>query len=264
MALATLAVFALSTAAAGPIAAPIATLRYGDGDERTVDVYAPASTTTTAKPIAVFLHGGVWQHGDRRDFADVGAELARRGFVAFVASYRLAPHSRWPAQREDAAAAVELALREGPKYGGDPTHLVVVGHSAGAQMAALLAIDPHFDKKIAAFAFLSGVFDLRAPLDEDQADGGFYAFVAPVFGTDRATLDAASPIRAIKSKLGVPILLATGEHDYRAMRAQTEAMRAKLVALGDQVAFVDAPGVDHYALVTSPAALDAVGALLTR
>jgi acetyl esterase/lipase len=238
------------------VAEPVATLHYGDGDERTVDVYTPKSPTT-ARPVAVFLHGGAWQHGERRDFADVGVELAKRGFVVFVASYRLAPRSRWPAQLEDADAVVDLALREGPKFGGDKAKLVVVGHSAGAQMAALTALHR---KDIAALALLSGVFDLKAPLDEAQADGGFAAFIAPVF--DRAVLETASPLVAWKSKLGVPILLATAERDYRAMRAQTATMRAHLSSLGENVAFVDVPRVDHYALVTSPQALDAVAALV--
>lgn len=239
------------------VAEPV-TLHYGDGDERTVDVYTPETTTpkATPRPIAVFLHGGVWQHGDRRDFSDVGVELAKRGFVVFVASYRLAPRSRWPAQREDADAVVDLALREGAKYGGDPKKLVVVGHSAGAQMAAIVALHR---KDIAALALLSGVFDLKAPLDEAQADGGFAAFVAPVF--DRSALASASPLVAWQAKLGVPILLATAERDYRAMRAQTMAMAAHLRALGENVAFVDAPRVDHYALVTAPPALDAIAAL---
>src|SRR6478735_3747521 len=116
-----------------------ATLAYGADPLQTIDVYQPS--TKGPHPIAVFLHGGVWQHGERTDFVDVGKALADRGFVAFVASYRLAPMSKWPAQAEDAASVVDVALTEAPKYGGDPGRLVLVGHSAGAQMASMLMYD---------------------------------------------------------------------------------------------------------------------------
>jgi acetyl esterase/lipase len=227
------------------VAAMIAstTLSYGPDAKQRVDVYSPSSATP--RGIAVFLHGGVWQFGDRSDYSEVGETLAKAGYVAFIASYRLAPAHVWPAQLEDAASVVSLALDEGAKRGADPKKLVVIGHSAGAQLAMILA---HKRNDIAALALLSGVFDLRAPLDDTRPDGGFAQFVAPAFGKDPPR--HASPIQNTKM-LNVPILLVTSEFDYPAMRKQTFAMRKVLQERGEKVGFVDVKGVDHFGIVAS-------------
>jgi acetyl esterase/lipase len=217
------------------------TLSYGSDAKQRVDVYA-SPAQDEAKPVALFLHGGVWQLGDRTAYRTMGEDLARHGFVAFVASYRLAPAHKWPAQRDDAKAALDLVVREAAKYGGDPKRIVVIGHSAGGQMAALL----RGDARVKAFAFYSGVFDLEMPLDESQPDGGFARFIAPVF--TKAQLAEASPLRA-KERFDVPLLLITSERDYRAMHAQTMAMHAMLSARKERVTLLELPKVDHFEMV---------------
>lgn len=255
-------------------AAPV-TLSYGDDAKQRVDVYAPAaSAAARGAPIAVFLHGGVWQHGDRAQFAQLGRDLAAHGFVAFIASYRLTSNGaqRWPAQIEDAAAIVALALREGSKHGGDPAKLVIIGHSAGAQMAALLQLEPTWLAKqgratadIRALALFSGVFDLALPLDESATDGGFASFVRPVFGDDAAALAAASPLRS-RARFDVPLLLVTSANDYGAMRAQSFTMAKHLRDRKERVTLIELPGVDHFGMVASldDATAKALHALLER
>jgi acetyl esterase/lipase len=227
---------------------------YGSDPKQKIDI----TTKDEAKglPVVVFLHGGVWQLGDRTQFAHVGTAFATRGFVAVTASYRLAPRHRWPAQIEDAAAVVAFVHENAAKWGGDPEKLFVVGHSAGGQLAMMMLYDPtHLAKhkltpaNIKGVVALSGVFDLRAPLDEDQDDGGFARFVAPVFGADLKALRAASPIDAVK-KTGIPLLFITSTADYAAMRAQTEQMARALALLGEKVPVVVVDGPDHFALVT--------------
>lgn len=220
------------------------TLSYGADAKQRVDVYAPASVAAgTTSPVALFLHGGVWQHGDRTAYRQMGEDLAKHGFVAFVASYRLAPTHKWPAQLDDAKAALDLVAREAAKHGGDPKRIVVIGHSAGGQMAALL----RGDARVKAFVFFSGVFDLEMALDENQPDGGFAQFIAPVFS--KAQLPAASPLRARNESFGVPLMLISSERDYRAMHAQTIAMHAMLVARKERVQLVELPRVDHFEMV---------------
>src|SRR5688500_5207974 len=140
------------------------TLSYGPDAKQRVDVYPARSVgqASVPAPVALFLHGGVWQFGDRTAYRQMGEDLAQHGFVAFVASYRLAPAHKWPAQLEDAKAALSFVEREAAKHGGDPKRIVVIGHSAGGQMASLLRGDP----RVKALALFSGVFDLERPLDE--------------------------------------------------------------------------------------------------
>jgi len=239
----------------------VQTTAYGPDPKQQVDVYLPSPTPEAGapRPLAVFFHGGVWQLGDRRDARSIGAALAARGYVTLVASYRLAPAHPWPAQRDDAAAVVALAQRRAPSWGADPQRVVVIGHSAGGQLAALLAIDGAplsaaggDPRGVRAVVALSGVFDLRAPLDEHQDDGGFARFIAPVFGRDVAVLRAASPIDHAP-RLTLPILLVTSTNDYAAMREQSAAM-ARALSLARKAPaphpVVAIDGRDHFGLVS--------------
>jgi acetyl esterase/lipase len=221
------------------------TLSYGPDVKQRVDVYVPSAAGAETRPVALFLHGGVWQMGDRAAYRAMGEDLAKHGFVAFVASYRLAPTHKWPAQLDDAKAALDLVARSAAAHGGDPKRILVIGHSAGGQMAALLRGDP----RVKGFALFSGVFDLEMPLDESQPDGGYARFIAPVFS--KAQLAAASPLRArgAQERFDVPLLLVTSERDYRAMHAQTMAMHAFLTARKERVTLLELPKVDHFDMV---------------
>ena len=214
------------------------TVAYGDDVQQQVDV----TRRDEAKdlPVVIFLHGGVWQLGDRSQYRNVGVAFAARGFVSVVASYRLAPKYRWPAPADDAAAIVALAKKNAGRWGGDPSQIFVVGHSAGAQLAMVLLYDGRFlqtqgltPKDLRGVVNLSGVFDLRSALDEDQV-----------------VLRAASPLDIAK-KTGTPLLFITGPDDYLAMQRQTEAMTRALALLGEDAPVVVVDGRDHFGLVSA-------------
>lgn len=230
------------------------TVAYGPSEKQKVDVVR----TDAAKglPVVIFLHGGVWQMGDRSQYKNVGYAFASRGFVAVTASYRLAPAVRWPVPVEDAAAIVALAKKNATSWGGDPNQIFIVGHSAGAQLAMVLLYDAKWlaaqkltPADIKGVVNISGVFDLRSPLDEDQADGGFARFIGPVFGANVDVLRAASPLDIVK-KTGTPLLFITGPADYKAMQAQTEMMTRALGLIGEKPPVVVVDGRDHFALVS--------------
>lgn len=115
-------------------------LPYGAGPRRQLDIYTPLAVTRPA-PVVVFFYGGNWTSGERADYAFVGRALASRGMVAVIADYRLYPQVRYPDFLEDAAQAVAWTINEVARYGGDPQRLFVMGHSAGAYNAAMLALD---------------------------------------------------------------------------------------------------------------------------
>ncbi len=115
-------------------------IAYGEGASRVLDVYAPADRKP-GRPVVVFFYGGNWDSGKRADYAFVGAALARRGYVTAIPDYRLYPEVRYPAFLEDSAAAVRWARDHAAQYGGDPNRIVLMGHSAGAYNAAMLAVD---------------------------------------------------------------------------------------------------------------------------
>jgi acetyl esterase/lipase len=128
---------ALSPGGASEVSADIA---YGDGPRRKLDVYRPKDAREPL-PVVVFFYGGNWVGGDRGDYAFVGRALASRGIVAVIADYRLYPEVSYPDFLKDVAQAVAWAAHESARYGGDPKRLYVMGHSAGAYNAAMIALD---------------------------------------------------------------------------------------------------------------------------
>ena len=117
-----------------------ADISYGADPRQKLDIYAPRNIAVGA-PVVVFFYGGNWRMGDRADYAFVGEALASRGILAVIADYRLYPDASYPGFVEDSAAAVAWTARRVRSYGGNPERLFVMGHSAGAYNAAMVALD---------------------------------------------------------------------------------------------------------------------------
>ena len=131
------AINALSSGSASQVTRGLA---YGPLPRQKLDVYAPKIRTGPV-PVVVFFYGGNWTTGERADYAFVGHALASRGYLAVIADYRLYPDVHYPEILQDAARAVAWAAMESGRHGGDPARLFVMGHSAGAYNAAMLALD---------------------------------------------------------------------------------------------------------------------------
>ena len=92
----------------------------------------------------VFFYGGAWSSGRRQDYEWAGQALASRGFVVAVVDHRLVPQVRYPAFVEDGAMAVARARQLAAAHGGDPERILLAGHSSGAYVASMLALDPRW------------------------------------------------------------------------------------------------------------------------
>ena len=121
-------------------------LPFGAGPRRTLDVYSPARRDPA--PIVVFFYGGSWDSGAKEMYRFVGGALAARGCVVVIPDYRLYPDVRFPAFMDDAAAAVAWTHANAANFGGDPHRLFLMGHSAGGQIATLLALDAGFLRSV--------------------------------------------------------------------------------------------------------------------
>ena len=135
-------------------------------DERQVlDIYAPAKATNC--PVIFWIHGGGWVTGDKTDVQIKPRVFNQRGFVFVSTNYRLLPTVEMQTLTEDVAKALGWVHKNIARYGGDPNRIFVMGHSAGAQLAALLSTDEHYLKAEGVpFTSLKGC----VPVDGDTYD----------------------------------------------------------------------------------------------
>jgi acetyl esterase/lipase len=169
-------------------------------------------------PMFVFLHGGSWRTGDRAIYGALGNRFAKTGIGVAIPSYRLMPAHPHPAQIEDAAAAFAWVYRHASEFGGDPKRIYVVGHSAGGHLAALLALDDTYLKKldvpitaIHGVASLSGVYDVSR---------------LPGFVSEKDAPDP-SPLDHVHAK-APPFLLTYCQWDYLGLPKQAREFAAAL------------------------------------
>ena len=150
----------------------IANLPYGDQPRQNLDLYMPSkpladkALVTGGAPMVVFFYGGSWSNGNRADYRFVGEALAAQGIVTLVADYRLSPAFRYPVFLQDSALATRWAFDNAQKYGADPARVFVMGHSAGAYNAAMLALDKRWLGGVGLSpARLAGWIGLAGPYD---------------------------------------------------------------------------------------------------
>ena len=132
---------------------------------QTLDVYAPPDAKNL--PVVVWIHGGGWQMGDKAEVREKPAAFAKKGFVFVSVNYRLMPKVTMGELVRDVAKSVGWVHQHVAEYGGDPQRLFIMGHSAGAQLAALLCTDERYLQ--AAGVSLSAVKGC-VPVDGDTYD----------------------------------------------------------------------------------------------
>ena len=218
---------------------------YGQGPRQRLDVYAPRRREGQAAAVAVFFYGGSWDSGRRQDYSWVGQALASRGFLTVIADYRLYPKVRFPGFLEDGALAVRWAQDHAEALGGDPGRIVLIGHSAGAYNAAMIALDPRYlsaagveARNVRAWAGLSGPYDFL-PLTDPIAQRTFGEAADPA---------ATQPINFVRPD-APPSFLATGDDDAMVYPRNTVKLAARLRQAGVEVEERHYPGIDHVRMV---------------
>jgi len=177
-----------------------------DAEKHKLDLYLPRDKKNF--PVLVFLHGGSWRTGDRSSYPALGDRLARAGIGVVIPSYRLMPQNPHPAQIEDAAAAFAWVAQNISSYGGDKSRIYLSGHSAGAHLAALLALDDKYLKRFGLDrAAIRGVIAMSGIYDVDRLD----TFV--VAAGDASDKHDASPLAHVHSG-APPFLITYCQYDY--------------------------------------------------
>ena len=220
-------------------------LRYGDEDRQRLDVYRPRREVEGA-PVVVFLYGGRWQSGSRDEYRLVGQEFARRGWVAVIPDYRLYPGVRFPAWVRDAALAVRWARANASRYGGDSSRIVIVGHSAGAHSATLLAVDSRYlrDAGVPAQA-VRGVVSIAGPVDTTWTAPDVQALMG-----SRPQWPATYPATYVDGT-APPLLLLHGAEDRTVSAANSTGLAALVRRKGGCARAITYRGLGHVGIVVS-------------
>lgn len=219
---------------------------FGNLTRQKLDIYTPTAAETN-KPVVIFFYGGNWQTGAKSDYLFVGQALASRGFITIIPDYSLYPEVRYPAFLEDGAAAVSWTLAHLHEFGGDPSRITLMGHSAGGYIAAMLAIDGRWlgsDR-----ARLSGPIGLAGPYD-------FLPLTDPVlqviFGTE-PDMARTQPITFADGS-APPFLLISGLDDTTVLPANSMRLAARIREHGGIAKEVYYPNIGHVGLVGAIAA----------
>ena len=230
-------------------------IEYAAGARQRLDVYRPGRLTTPA-PVIVFLYGGRWKYGTKDDYLLIANSFARRGWVTVIPNYRLYPEALFPAWVEDGANAVRWTVDNIAQYGGDTSRIIIVGHSAGAHTATLLAFDEHYlrDAGVPARA-VKGFVSVAGPVDTTWTAPDVQRLMGP-----REGWPVSYPSRHIDGR-EAPLLLLHGDADDVVSVGNSIRLDERIRERGGCSTLHIYPGVGHVdiavalglpALVTSP------------
>ncbi len=219
-----------------------------DGNRLDLDLYR-RSGQRAPEPLVVIIHGGSWSGGTRSDLPALNSYLAARGYVVASTSYRFAPMHRYPSQTEDIDDAIDFLKTNANRLGIDSTRIVLVGRSAGGQLALMSA----YTKRDAA---IRGVVAFYAPTDmnwgwEHPSDPRVYDSFATLRNflggspTENAAIyRAASPLGFAASG-AIPTLLIHGSRDELVASRQSARLDSALRHNRTRSLFIEMPWATH-------------------
>jgi acetyl esterase/lipase len=204
-----------------------------------LDIWASDTKPTGKAPVLVFFYGGGWVKGERAEYGFAARAYASKGFLVVVPDYRKVPQVRFPAFIEDAADAVKWTRDNIARYDGDPDRIAVVGHSAGAHSAAMLALDPQWLTKAGAPGAVKAAVGLSGPYD-------FYPFTGRAVAAMSAWPKPADtqPITYAR-KDAPPIMVVTGTKDTIVRPHNARNLAKKLEAAGARILLTEYAGLGH-------------------
>lgn len=228
-------------------------IAFGDHPKLKYDLYLPDSANKefSSTPVIVFFYGGSWNRGDKSEYEFVGRRLASMGYITAVPNYRLYPEVKYPDFLVDGAQSIahlktELSKAEYQQY-KPSNEYILMGHSAGAYNAAMLALDPRWldsvgishDKSVKALVGLAGAYNIYPIKDTD---------VQPVFNHPDYP-PQSQPIDYAKRRTA-PALLLTPESDTLvSIERNSIALHKALKAAGNDSKIEQVEGTNHVTLV---------------
>ena len=215
----------------------IATVHYGTSKSQSVDIVVPK--TTSSAPLIIFFHGGYWQELSKSDVFFLAPAATELGYAFASVDYSLAPYATLGDIVSECQSAVHFVLEKSNTLGIDPKRVILCGHSAGAQLAAMVCclIDPEF-RPIGAL-LLSGIYDLEPLIG---------TYINDALSLDSLSAHANSPINQDLSRFP-RTLLAYGQYETDEFKRQSNAMAAAVEAGSVSAPTLELPECNHFDLL---------------
>lgn len=221
-------------------------IAFGDLPRNKLDVYVPRVASTGPRPVVVFIYGGGWESGERGDYKFVAEALTSEGFVVVIPDYRFYPDVLFPGFMADPAKAVKWVKTHVAEFGGDSEKVFIAGHSAGAQIAAMLTLNPEYlaveglkPADLRGMIGLAGPYDFL-PLKKDR--------LKVIFGPEDQRWKS-QPINFVTGT-NPPMLLMVGKVDGTVWPRNTYNLAAKIKLMGGPVEVVEFPTYGHIDMVS--------------
>lgn len=233
--------------------APWLDLAYGERPRQRIDLFHPDGARPA--PLHLFFHGGYWQSMERSDFSFVARGLNARGIAVAVVGYSLCPEVTLATIVDEARGAVAWLQSRRRELRIDRSGLQISGHSAGGQLAAMLAVNPPADRGAAVIDWIapvSGVFELE-PLVHTALNDALYLDVPTARALSPLTAEPARPV-AVDAWVG-------GDESDEFQR-QTAAFASRWQQFGATTARHRIPGCHHFSVLDALYARD--GSLVER
>jgi acetyl esterase/lipase len=226
-------------------------LAYGDHPLQKLDVHLPDDPSKA--PLMVYIHGGGWARGDKKAVGLKPAFFNAKGWIFVSVNYRLLPDGKHPENVNDVALALAKVHDKAAEHGGDPDRIFVMGHSAGAHLASLVATNPKpLEAAGKSLAILKGVVSLDTNAYDLPTLVGtsLKPFYDSVFGSDPAILKDASPQLHVAAGREIPPFLVChsrglGRNAEPVRSDAAGAFQAALEAAGIPASVVDAGDRNH-------------------
>ena len=233
---------------------------YGviEGSELIATLYLPKDKSVTLRPSVVYLHGGGWSQGTRKQFFRQAAAMASKGFVGLCIDYRLSIENQYPASIQDAKCAVRYLRANAEQFSLDPDRIGAVGGSAGAHLSACLATTgggkklewegtgghQEYDSSIQAAVLFNGVFDLQTWWDYGKYNKLMTEFLEKPYDKDPELYYDASPVNHVDSRT-CACLLIHGEDDEAVPISQSINFHNRILSVGGHSEIIKVLGVGH-------------------
>ena len=220
-------------------------------ERQMLDVYAPPQAK--GLPVVFWIHGGGWQRGDKSEVDHKPQAFVDRGYVFVSTNYRFVPKVSIKEMAGDVARSIRWVHDHIADYGGDGKTLIVAGHSAGAQLAALVSIDERYlqDQKLplsiikACVPVDGDTYDVPLQIDTvEQRRKDIYAWK---FG-DLERQQDLSPVTHVAKGKGIPPVLVLHVADHPETQAQSQRLAQALRDAGYSAKTFGEEGTDHVAL----------------